>query len=325
VFEVKYSLDEKAVPLEGKSDVTARSLWSTADDASTFTLRLFEVTPGAMMPVLNYPHSHQIYILSGQGVLRGKSQEYELKPDVTILVTANEQHQLESTGSDPLRFLSCIPFSDEAMELNAQVSLYPLRQAKLTPLIGKALRIFRQYGLKVLPGTMSSVISGDSASIFAALQSAFERAAASDEVVMVTTISNACPVSESVKPEDLSFRSIGVVENEFTESNDPNILRESLSRIIIDPIFEDGLSGLTPGDKVMVVFHLHESEGYTLFQHPRGDPNRSKRGVFALRSPHRPNPIGVTEVEIIEMDGSILTVRGLDAIDGTPVLDLKPA
>ena len=75
---------------------------------------------------------------------------------------------------------------------------------------------------------------------------------------------------------------------------------------------------------LLVVFVFHRSEGHELLQHPRGDRSRPKRGVFALRSPNRPNPIGVTEVELIAIEGSILTVRGLDAIDGTPVLDLKP-
>ena len=74
----------------------------------------------------------------------------------------------------------------------------------------------------------------------------------------------------------------------------------------------------------MVVFHFHRSRGYELLQHPRGDPSRPRRGVFALRSPRRPNPIGLTVVDLLAIEGNVLRVRGLDAFAGTPVLDLKP-
>ena len=76
---------------------------------------------------------------------------------------------------------------------------------------------------------------------------------------------------------------------------------------------------------LLVVFVFHRSQGFDLLQHPRGNQSRPKRGVFALRSPNRPNPIGITEVELLAIEGNILTVSGLDAINGTPVLDLKPA
>ncbi len=74
----------------------------------------------------------------------------------------------------------------------------------------------------------------------------------------------------------------------------------------------------------MVIFHFHKAEGYDLHQHPRKDLERPKRGVFALRSPRRPNPIGVTIVNIKEIKDNVLYVEGLDAINGTPVIDLKP-
>ena len=85
------------------------------------------------------------------------------------------------------------------------------------------------------------------------------------------------------------------------------------------------MQGLDVGQQIMVIYYFHRSEGYDLLQHPRGDQSRPKRGVFALRSPRRPNPIGVTVVELVGIDGNVLRVCGLDAIDGSPVLDLKPA
>ncbi|MCR4406864.1 MAG: Ykof family thiamine-binding protein [Anaerolineae bacterium] len=76
----------------------------------------------------------------------------------------------------------------------AQVSLYPLRQASLSPAIDQALRTFREHGLSVEPGAMSTLVAGDDTAVFAALQEAFRHAAEQGQVVMVVTLSNACPV-----------------------------------------------------------------------------------------------------------------------------------
>jgi tRNA-Thr(GGU) m(6)t(6)A37 methyltransferase TsaA len=113
------------------------------------------------------------------------------------------------------------------------------------------------------------------------------------------------------------------VENAFDEPVAPEVLLAAESRIVLDPALAEGLAGIQPGQRLMVVFHFHRAGGYELQQHPRGDPSRPQRGVFALRSPRRPNPIGVTVAEVLAVRGHILTVRGLDAINGTPVLDLK--
>jgi len=123
--------------------------------------------------------------------------------------------------------------------------------------------------------------------------------------------------------ETFQFRAIGYVENEFQERASPDTLSASPSRIVLAPDLVEGLTGLEPGMALLIVFVFHRAEGYDLLQHPRGDRGRPKRGVFALRSPNRPNPIGITEVELLAIEGNILTVRGLDAIHGTPVLDLK--
>lgn len=122
----------------------------------------------------------------------------------------------------------------------------------------------------------------------------------------------------------LHVRAIGYVANEFTEPDVPEHLRAGESRIILDLALVEGLNGLQPGQQIMVIFYFHRSEGYDLLQHPRGDQNQPKRGVFALRSPRRPNPIGITVADLVSIEGNVLRVRGLDAIDGTPVLDLKP-
>jgi tRNA-Thr(GGU) m(6)t(6)A37 methyltransferase TsaA len=121
------------------------------------------------------------------------------------------------------------------------------------------------------------------------------------------------------------YRPIGRVENAFDEPAPVDEMQASESRVVLDPNLTRGLQGLEPGQQVLVLFHFHRSGDYELCQHPRGDRSRPRRGVFALRSPRRPNPVGCTVVELLAIHGNVLTVRGLDAINGTPVLDLKPA
>jgi formylmethanofuran dehydrogenase subunit E len=120
------------------------------------------------------------------------------------------------------------------------------------------------------------------------------------------------------------FRAIGHVENAFTEPAKPEEIRAVPSRIILRPELVPGLDGLEPDQQIMIVFVFHLSVGYDLCQHPRGDRDRPVRGVFSLRTPRRPNPIGVTLVRLVEIEDNILQVDGLDAINGTPVLDIKP-
>ena len=123
----------------------------------------------------------------------------------------------------------------------------------------------------------------------------------------------------------IKLNAIGYVENEVNEMIAPAKIRAVPSRIVLDPNYEPGLTSIQAGGQLMVLFHFHKSQGYDLLQHPRKDPSRPKRGVFALRTPSRPNPIGVTVVDVVRIEKNILTVRGLDAINGTPVIDLKPA
>ena len=81
------------------------------------------------------------------------------------------------------------------MFLAAQVSIYPLRQPSLSPAIDRALGIFRSHGLKVTPGAMSSLVSGDDEALFTAIKEAFQQTSQEGEIVMTLTLSNACPVS----------------------------------------------------------------------------------------------------------------------------------
>jgi tRNA-Thr(GGU) m(6)t(6)A37 methyltransferase TsaA len=124
---------------------------------------------------------------------------------------------------------------------------------------------------------------------------------------------------------NITYRPIGYVANAFEQPTSGSEIGAAESCIVLDPALVDGLQGLDMGQQIVVVFHCHRSEGYELTQHPQGDRSRPRRGVFALRSPRRPNPIGITVVELVAVDGNVLRVRGLDAINSTPVLDIKPA
>jgi tRNA-Thr(GGU) m(6)t(6)A37 methyltransferase TsaA len=93
--------------------------------------------------------------------------------------------------------------------------------------------------------------------------------------------------------------------------------------MVLDPEVTDGLLGLVPGDDVIVLCYFHEASHDVLQVHPMGSMDSPLRGVFGTRSPARPNPIAVTSARIREIEGNVLHVVGLDALDGTPVVDIK--
>jgi len=93
--------------------------------------------------------------------------------------------------------------------------------------------------------------------------------------------------------------------------------------IEIYPHFVAGLEGILKGDTIVVLFWLDRADRAVLRVHPRGDESRPKRGVFATRSPARPNPIAVSELLVLDIHNNILNVQGLDILDGTPVIDIK--
>ena len=85
-----------------------------------------------------------------------------------------------------------------------------------------------------------------------------------------------------------------------------------------------GLTGISPGDELIVLTWLHLAERDVLQVHPRGDLSRPLTGVFATRSPDRPNPVGLHRVSVLEIREHKLRVGPLEAIDGTPIVDMKP-
>jgi tRNA-Thr(GGU) m(6)t(6)A37 methyltransferase TsaA len=100
--------------------------------------------------------------------------------------------------------------------------------------------------------------------------------------------------------------------------------RAPLARVVFRPEFCEAARDLKEGDEVLLLTWLHRGRRDVLFVHPRGDMDRSRRGVFATRSPDCPNPIGLHAVVIEAVEENSITIHNLEAIDGTPVLDIKP-
>jgi len=92
----------------------------------------------------------------------------------------------------------------------------------------------------------------------------------------------------------------------------------------VDAAVAPGLKGIAPGDDILVITWLHQGRRETLEVHPRSDKTRPLAGVFATRSPDRPNPLGLHRVTVRQIDGNRLRIGPIEAIDGTPVLDIKP-
>ncbi len=96
------------------------------------------------------------------------------------------------------------------------------------------------------------------------------------------------------------------------------------ARLEVLPEFRDALDGIAPGDEIVVLTWLHRASRDVRHVHPRGDHSLPLAGVFATRSPGRPNPIGLHRVTVTAIEDGILEVGALEAIDGTPVVDIKP-
>ena len=92
----------------------------------------------------------------------------------------------------------------------------------------------------------------------------------------------------------------------------------------VSPLLAEGLDGLVVGDNIIVVTWLHQARRDVLKVHPRSDPRRPLTGVFATRSPDRPNPLGLHHVTVRELAKNRLRIGPIEVIDGTPVVDIKP-
>ncbi len=128
----------------------------------------------------------------------------------------------------------------------------------------------------------------------------------------------------------LCLRPIGFVRSRYKDPSElpppafaaPGFFARSTGEIEVRSELAAGLDGLEGFSHIIVLFHFHKARGVKLEVVPPGESK--PRGVFATRSPHRPNPLGLSVLRLLGRDGCVLRVSGLDLIDGTPVLDIKP-
>jgi tRNA-Thr(GGU) m(6)t(6)A37 methyltransferase TsaA len=125
---------------------------------------------------------------------------------------------------------------------------------------------------------------------------------------------------------DIHYRSIGTIHTPFSEPRgtpiQPRRSGGARGTIDLDPALAEGLLDLDGFSHIVVLYHLHRSEGYKLKVVPYLDD--TERGVFATRAPRRPNAIGLSVVRLEKIEGNVLHIRDVDMLDGTPLLDLKP-
>jgi tRNA-Thr(GGU) m(6)t(6)A37 methyltransferase TsaA len=126
--------------------------------------------------------------------------------------------------------------------------------------------------------------------------------------------------------ERFELRPIGVIRSVITSRKDaPKQGAEGApdAWVEVHPAVMEGLMGISPGDELIVITWLHLGQRDTLQVHPRRDPRKPLTGVFATRSPDRPNPLGLHPVVVRAVEASRLLVGPIEAVDGTPVVDIK--
>jgi tRNA-Thr(GGU) m(6)t(6)A37 methyltransferase TsaA len=123
---------------------------------------------------------------------------------------------------------------------------------------------------------------------------------------------------------EIKLKAIGIVHNKI-KNREKHDAREIISEIVLDPALTEALDNLEEFSHIIIIYYMHRSHKPAPMKvHPRYRTESTPVGVFASRSPDRPNALGKTTVRLLERRDNIIKVQGLDAIDGTPVIDIKP-
>ncbi len=125
----------------------------------------------------------------------------------------------------------------------------------------------------------------------------------------------------------VTLKAIGIVRNEVKQASPDRCdwWQELVSEVVIEPGLTEALDGLEDFSHIIILYWMHQASGEVPLKiHPMGRQEAPLTGLFATRSPNRPNRIGKATVGLLHRRGNILTVKGLDALDGTPVIDIKP-
>jgi tRNA-Thr(GGU) m(6)t(6)A37 methyltransferase TsaA len=124
---------------------------------------------------------------------------------------------------------------------------------------------------------------------------------------------------------EITMHLIGIIHSPFTEKEKTPIQvtrSQAVGQVEIFPEFTDGLKDIEQLSHIHLLYVFHESTGYALRVKPFLD--NEEHGIFATRYPYRPNPLGISTVRLLSCQGNVLTIEGVDVLDGTPLLDIKP-
>ena len=123
--------------------------------------------------------------------------------------------------------------------------------------------------------------------------------------------------------KEINIKPLGVVKNSVKEPRFGSFA-DIVSEIIVDEKFTDALNGIEDYSHVIIVYWMDKVKDYVITHRPQGNPDVPVVGVFACRCPQRPNPIAITTVRLMGRKGNKIKVKGLDILDGTPIIDIKP-
>jgi len=123
----------------------------------------------------------------------------------------------------------------------------------------------------------------------------------------------------------ITMKPIGVVHTDADQVPRHWTVSDVKGTLVIDKQYQKGLKDIQDGQQIVVIFHFHKSSDFTpdlLVQQP--PHHNENRGVFSICSPRRPNPVGMSVLDVLRVEDNVIYVQGIDMIDGTPILDLKP-
>jgi len=123
----------------------------------------------------------------------------------------------------------------------------------------------------------------------------------------------------------IEFKPIGFVKTDASTVPRHWTISDVEGMIVIDEVYTKGLKDIQSGQYIIVIFHFHQSSEFTVHHLVQTPPHRyEKLGVFSTCSPIRPNPIGISVLKVLDITENVIRVKGLDMVDGTPILDIKP-
>lgn len=128
-----------------------------------------------------------------------------------------------------------------------------------------------------------------------------------------------------LKCDEIVFRPIGRVQHHADRVPRHWSVSDVEGELVVEPCYTTGVADIQPGERIVVLFHLHRSAPFELGLLRQRPPHRDRDlGVFSICSPRRPNPIGLSVLEVLAVTENRILVRGLDMFDGTPIVDIKP-